>query len=79
MYRRRNNLNRPSKNGDSRYGFDKCTLTVTEYGLQRIRNIVMDNRFKYSGKDVGNSTRSATAQTVMPFRKQGQEQLDSKM
>jgi hypothetical protein len=42
-------------------------LTAIEYGLERMRNIVMDNRFEYFGKVVGNRRRSAIAQTVIPF------------
>jgi len=42
-------------------------LTAIEYGLERMRNTVVDNRFKCFGKVVGNRTRVATAQTVIPF------------
>ena len=55
-----------NKNGDSRYLFDKSMLTAIEYGLERM-SIVTDNRFKYFGKVVGNRTRPATAQTMIPF------------
>jgi hypothetical protein len=41
-------------------------LTAIEYGLERMRKI-MDNRFNYFGNVVGNRTRPAIAQTVIPF------------
>jgi len=42
-------------------------LTAIEYEPERMRNTLMNNRFKYFGKVAGKRTSSAIAQTVIPF------------